>query len=113
MGRVGSHLFPVNQIPDLDLSVSGTRCEPVQGSRVLRHGVHSIDVPVPKLPDERLGEHAVQLGRIEGAGVFPGFGEGVQAGIEVAGLRGGGAARGEIGLGGAGERFDPLFTRSA
>lgn len=54
------------------------------------------------------GKHAFKLCGIEGAGVFAGFFEGVELGVQVAGLDYGGSTKGIVGLGGAGEGFNFL-----
>lgn len=66
---------------------------------------------VAELSDEGRGEHALELGGIKGAGIFAGFFEWVEFGVEVAGLGDGGGADRIVGLGGAREGFDFLGGR--
>lgn len=101
-------LLARGEVPDLDFAVSGAGGDHVEGARVLGQGVDAVDVAVAELGDEGRGKHALEFGGIEGASVFTGFFEGVEFGVEIAGLRDGGGAGGVVGLGGAGEGSDFL-----
>lgn len=63
---------------------------------------------VAELGDEGCGKHALKLGGIEGTGVFAGFFERMEFGVEITGLREGSGADEVVGLSGAGEGFDFL-----
>lgn len=52
-------------------------------SWIFREHVNAIDVSL-ECTDKRLGEHAVHLGGVDGAGVFAGTRERVQRGIQIA-----------------------------
>mmetsp|Transcript_15204 Transcript_15204/g.31897 ORF Transcript_15204/g.31897 Transcript_15204/m.31897 type:complete len:150 (+) Transcript_15204:1397-1846(+) len=78
------HHPPVLQIPNPQRPIHPAAHHGTQIRATHSENVHGIDVARRQLPDEWIGEHAIQLGSRDGAGVFAGAGEGMRGGIEVA-----------------------------
>lgn len=57
MSRSMPYLIPAGQIPDLDNSITASTGKSLQRIRILRKGVHSIDMTLPKLRNERRCKH--------------------------------------------------------
>lgn len=80
--------FSARKIPDFDDAVAAATGKALEGARVFGHGVDTVDMTVTQLGNERGGEHAVELGGIEGSGILSCSFEGVERWVEVAGLAG-------------------------
>lgn len=73
----------ITQGPKSQIAISTTGDQPVQFSRMLGHGVDSIDV-AREGTDKGFGKHTFHFCRVEGTGVFAGLFKGVEGGVEVA-----------------------------
>lgn len=101
--------FSTRKLPDFDDTVAAPTGEALEGERVCGHGVDAVDMTVTKLGNEGGGEHAVELGGIEGSGIFSCSFEGVERWVEISGLAGKIRARGLVRRCGSGESFDFLI----
>lgn len=96
------------EIPDLDFAVAGTGGHAGERGGIFGEGVDAVDVPIAKLCEKGFRKEAVELSSVKGAGIFACAFEGMESGVEVAGLGGGVGALGGVDGGGAGEGFDFL-----
>mmetsp|Transcript_8400 Transcript_8400/g.15272 ORF Transcript_8400/g.15272 Transcript_8400/m.15272 type:complete len:200 (+) Transcript_8400:949-1548(+) len=80
--QISNHLTML-QIPHPHRPIHAPAHRRTQISPTYRHARNGIDVSPLEFAHERLGEHSIELGGGDGAGVFAGAGLGVGGGVEV------------------------------